>query len=62
MDKLLFNVLEMIAEFESGLISMRSRKGMEIVQAKGRLRGKQHKPTAKQEVHLIDLHTTGDMT
>ena len=41
--RLLFNVLAMIAEFESDLIRMRTREGMKIAKAKGRLRGKQPK-------------------
>jgi DNA invertase Pin-like site-specific DNA recombinase len=38
--RLLFNVLAMIAEFESDLIRMRTREGMKVAKAKGRLRGK----------------------
>ena len=41
--RLLFNVLGMIAEFESDLIRMRTREGMKVTKAKGRLRGKQPK-------------------
>jgi len=39
--RLLFNVLAMVAEFESDLIRLRTRERMEIAKAKGRLRGKQ---------------------
>ena len=39
--RLLFNVLAMVAEFESDLIRMRTREGMQVAKAKGRLRGKQ---------------------
>jgi len=38
--RLLFNVLAMIAEFESDLIGMRTREGMKVAKAKGRLRGR----------------------
>ena len=38
--RLLLNVLAMIAEFESDLIRMRTREGMKVAKAKGRLRGK----------------------
>jgi hypothetical protein len=38
--KLLFNVLGMIAEFESDLIRARTHEGMAVAKAKGRLRGK----------------------
>ena len=36
--RLLFNVLAMIAEFESDLIRLRTREGMKVAKAKGRLR------------------------
>jgi Site-specific recombinases, DNA invertase Pin homologs len=41
--RLLFNVLAMVAEFESDLARMRTREGMKVARAKGRLRGKQPK-------------------
>ena len=50
--RLLFNVLGMIAEFESDLIKMRTREGMRVAKAKGRLRGKQPKLKPAQEAHL----------
>jgi predicted site-specific integrase-resolvase len=36
--RLLFNVLAMVAEFESDLIRLRTREGMKVAKAKGRLR------------------------
>ena len=39
--RLLFNVLAMVAEFESDLIRVRTREGMKVAKAKGRLRGRQ---------------------
>ncbi len=47
--RLLFNVLARVAEFEADLISMRTREGMKVAKAKGRLRGKQPKLTVRQE-------------
>jgi DNA invertase Pin-like site-specific DNA recombinase len=44
--RLLFNVLGMVAEFESDLIRMRTREGMAVAKAKGRLRGKKPKLSA----------------
>jgi DNA invertase Pin-like site-specific DNA recombinase len=41
--RLLFNILAMVAEFEADLIRMRTREGMAVARAKGRLRGKQPK-------------------
>ena len=49
--RLLFNVLAMVAEFESDLIRLRTREGMKVAKAKGRLRGKQPKLNPRQEAH-----------
>jgi len=54
--RLLFNVLAMVAEFESDLIKMRTREGMKVARAKGRLRGKKPKLSPRQEEHLVALH------
>jgi len=51
--RLLFNVLAMVAEFESDLIRLRTREGMKVAKAKGRLRGKQPKLNPRQEAHLV---------
>lgn len=58
--RLLFNVLAMVAEFEADLIRMRTREGLAVARAKGRLRGKQPKLTARQEAHLVQLHRAGE--
>jgi DNA invertase Pin-like site-specific DNA recombinase len=60
--RLLFNVLAMIAEFEADLIRMRTREGMRIARAKGRLRGKRPKLSSRQEAHLVALHRAGEHT
>ena len=60
--RLLFNVLAMVAEFEADLIGMRTREGMKVAKAKGRLRGKQPKLSARQEAHLVELHAAGAHT
>jgi len=60
--RLLFNVLAMIAEFESDLIRMRTREGMKVAKAKGRLRGKSPKLSATQETHLVGLYRAGKHT
>uniref|UniRef100_UPI0011AFFA16 helix-turn-helix domain-containing protein n=1 Tax=Arthrobacter sp. GMC3 TaxID=2058894 RepID=UPI0011AFFA16 len=49
-------------EFEADLISMRTREGMKVAKANGRLRGKQPKLTVKQEAHLLELHDAGKHT
>jgi len=58
--RLLFNVLAMVAEFESDLIRLRTVEGMKVAKAKGRLRGKQPKLNPKQEAHLVSLVHSGE--
>ena len=57
--RLLFNVLAMVAEFESDLIRARTRKGMQVAKAKGHLRGKQPKLSTAQQRHLMEVHRAG---
>ncbi len=59
--RLLFNVLAMVAEFEADLIRMRTREGMKVAKAKGRLRGKQPKLTVNQARHLLELSDAGHL-
>ena len=54
--RLLFNVLAMVAQFEADLIRMRTREGMQVAKAKGRLRGKQPKLKPNQAKHLREMH------
>ncbi len=58
--RLLFNVLAMVAEFESDLIRLRTREGMQVARAKGHLRGKPPKLTNRQEAHLVSLLHSGE--
>ena len=58
--RLLFNVLAMVAEFESDLIRLRTREGMKVAKAKGRLHGKQPKLNRRQEAHLVSLVHSGE--
>ncbi len=60
MGKLFFNILATFAEFEADLIRMRTREGMAIARAKGKLRGKQPKLSDKQQRELCRMHATGD--
>ena len=57
--RLLFNVLAMVAEFESDLIRARTSEGMRVARAKGYLRGKQPKLTSNQAKHLVELSDLG---
>jgi len=45
----------MIAEFEADLARARTREGLAVAKAKGRLRGKQPKLKPTQEAHLVKL-------
>jgi len=60
MGKMFFNILATFAEFEADLIRMRTREGMAVARAKGKLRGKQPKLSDKQENELRRMHDTGD--
>lgn len=55
--RLLFNVLAMVAEFESDLIRLRTKEAMRVAKAKGHLRGRPPKLNPRQEEHLVMLHT-----
>lgn len=59
MGKMFFNILATFAEFEADLIRMRTREGMAIARAKGKLRGKQPKLSEKQRTELCRMHATG---
>jgi len=58
--RLLFNVLAMVAEFESDLIGLRTREGMKVARAKGHLRGRKPKLNARQQAHLVTLIGAGE--
>lgn len=52
----------MVAEFEADLICARTREGMAVAKAKGRLRGKQPKLSPTQEAHLVSTYQAGTHT
>ena len=60
MGKMFFNILATFAEFESDLIRMRTREGMAVARAKGKLRGKKPKLSARQARELRRMYDTGD--
>ncbi len=60
MGKMFFNVLATFAEFEADLIRMRTREGMAIARAKGKLRGKMPKLSEKQQRELRRMHDSGN--
>jgi DNA invertase Pin-like site-specific DNA recombinase len=60
MGKMFFNILATFAEFEADLIRMRTREGMAIARAKGKLKGKKPKLSDKQQKELCRMHDTGE--
>ena len=60
MGKMFFNILATFAEFEADLIRMRTREGMAIARARGKLRGKQPKLSDRQQWELCRMHATGE--
>ena len=60
--KMFFNILATFAEFEVDLLRMRTREGMAIARANGKLRGKPPKLSARQRVHVLSLVRTGNHT
>ena len=55
MGKCFFNILATFAEFEVDLLRIRTREGMAIARAKGRLKGKAPKLSRTQRTVLLKL-------
>jgi DNA invertase Pin-like site-specific DNA recombinase len=62
MGKMFFNILATFAEFEVDLIRMRTREGMAVARAQGKLRGRQPKLSPKHQRELRRMHKTGEHT
>jgi len=60
MGKMFCNILATFAACESDLIRMRTRKGMAITRAKGKLQGKTPKRTDRQSREPRRMYDTGD--
>jgi DNA invertase Pin-like site-specific DNA recombinase len=60
--KMFFNILATFAEFEVDLLRLRTREGMAVARAKGKLKGKQPKLTPRQQAELARMHATGEYT
>ena len=56
------NILATFAEFEVDLLRLRTREGMAIARANGKLKGKQPKLSARQRLHVLGLVRSGDHT
>jgi DNA invertase Pin-like site-specific DNA recombinase len=55
-----FNILATFAEFEVDLLRLRTREGMAIARAKGKLKGRAPKLSPPRQAHLVKLHTAGE--
>ena len=62
MGKMFFNILATFAEFEVDLLRMRTREGMAVARAKGRLKGRAPKLSPRRQAELRRMHATGDYT
>ena len=62
MGKSVFNILVTFAEFEVDLIRMRTREGMAVARAQGKLKGRQPKLSPMQQRELKRMHQTGEYT
>lgn len=60
MGRMFFNVLATFAEFEADLIRLRTREGMAVARAKGKLRGKKPKLSDRQAAELTRMHAAGE--
>lgn len=54
-----FNILATFAEFEVDLLRLRTKEGMAIARAKGKLKGKPPKLNPRRQAHLVKLHHEG---
>jgi DNA invertase Pin-like site-specific DNA recombinase len=62
MGKMFFNILATFAEFEVDLIRMRTREGMAVAKAQGKLKGRQPKLSPRQQRELKRMNETGEYT
>ncbi len=62
MGRMFFSMLATFAEFESDLIRERTKEGMAIAKAKGRLRGRSPKLKPRQEAHALAMLDSGEQT
>jgi DNA invertase Pin-like site-specific DNA recombinase len=60
--KMFFNIHATFAEFEVDLVRMRTREGMAVARAQGKLKGRQPKLSDKQQHELKRKHDTGEYT
>lgn len=62
MGKMFYSILAIFAEFEVDLLRARTKEGMAVARAKGKLRGRAPKLSAKQQRELVRMYGSGDYT
>ena len=60
MGKMFFNILATFAEFEADLIRMRTKEGMAIARARGKLKGRMPKLSERRQTELRRMYDTGE--
>lgn len=62
MGKMFYSILAIFAAFEVDLLRARTKEGMAVARAKGKLRGRAPKLSAKQQRELVRMYGTGEYT
>lgn len=62
MGRFFFNILALFAEFEADVASQRTKEGLEVARAKGRLRGKPPKLSERQHRKVLAEYESGEVT
>jgi len=60
MGKMFYSILAIFAEFEVDLLRARTKEGMAVARAKGKLRGRAPKLSTKQQRELVRMYGTGE--
>lgn len=60
MGRMFFNILAVFAEFEADLIRARTREGMALARARGRLKGRKPKLSTRQARELVRMHAAAE--
>lgn len=60
MGKMFYSILAIFAEFEVDLLRARTKEGMAVARAKGKLRGRQPKLSTKRQRELVRWYDTSE--
>lgn len=62
MGRMFFNMTAVFAEFEADLISQRTKEGLQIAKAEGKLTGRRSRFTGYQQQRIRDMLVSGEWT